>query len=47
MPKAKSKAQFRLFGALAGKGVKWARNSQRGRKIKGLPARAGGGKKKR
>jgi hypothetical protein len=45
--KAVSRAQWRLFGALAGRGVRWAKDAQRGRKIKGLPARASGGKKKR
>lgn len=47
MPKAKSKAQARLFGAIAGgrktkaKGLskKWARNHLRGVKVKKLPAR--------
>lgn len=46
MAKAVSKAQFRLFGALAGKGVKWAKDAQRGRHIKGLPARKGSKRKR-
>lgn len=45
MPRPVSRAQAGLFGALAKRGVSWARDGLRGAKLKGLPARKGSGKK--
>jgi hypothetical protein len=42
MPKIHSAKQFRFFGVLAGRGVKWARNATRGKKKSNY---SGGGRK--
>ena len=48
MPRPTSRKQARFFGAnFAARGVKWAKNSLRGVKMKSLPARSKGGKKKK
>lgn len=33
-----TRRQARFMGALAGKGVKWAKDKLRGKKLKGLPS---------
>ena len=43
----RSKRQARLFGVLAARGVGWAKEKLRGRKLKRLPESKGSPKKRR